>query len=129
MSRSEILWELLEMEALEKFFVGNAKSPAFLLFPKYHWASTKSAHSLYLSNVGLIARFSSQKKALDRIKELVEKANYPLKLYQVSKFGRKRGKQILFAENKSSRIDLTKAKGPVRAFNIDEWEQIALKPI
>lgn len=128
MKKNGCLWELLEMEAPEKFFIGDAEHPAFLVFPKYHWASTKTAHSLYLNTVGLIATFSTRKKAFDRIKELVENANYPLRLYRVSKFGGKRGKHIFFAKNAVGKINLTEAKGPVRAFDIKEWKHITLKP-
>lgn len=127
-TKENILWELLEMEAPLKFYVNGKESPAFLLFPKWHFASTKSHHSLYLNNVGLIARFSSEKKALERLKQIVENANFALRVYKVSKYGRKRGKRILFAENTIQRVDMTDARGPMKVFNIDEWQNIALTP-
>lgn len=125
---NKFLWELLEMEAPLKFFINGKESPAFLLFPKWHFASTKTQHSLYMNCVGLIARFTSEKKALARLKQIVEHANFPMRLYKVSKYGRKHGKRILFAENTSEGVDMTNAKGPMKAFNIEEWQTISLKP-
>lgn len=121
---NQVLWELLEMEAPQKFYVNRKESPAFLLFPKWHFASTKTQHSLYMNRVGLIGRFTSEKKALERLKQIVESANFPLRLYKVTKFGRKRGKRILFAENSVQRVDMTDVRGPMKVFNIEEWQEI-----
>ena len=92
---SEILWELMEMEAPEKFYVDEKEHPAFLIFPKYHYLclDTKK-HNLYLNGVGLIASFETRKALFERLKQIVENANFPIKVYQVSKFGKKRGKKI-----------------------------------
>ena len=118
-----IFWELLEMEAPLKFYINGKDTPAFLLFPKYHWASSKSYHHLYMNTVGLIGKFTAEKKALARLKEIVENANFPVRVYKSSKYGRNRGKRILFAENKVQRIELT--ENPCKVFNIDEWEREA----
>lgn len=122
------LWELMELEAREKFFVNNKEYPAFLYFPKYHYLSAeKSYHSLYLHTVGLINIFSSRQKAFERLKQIVENANFPLKLYQMSKYGRNRGKRILFAENKIQQVPLEPERvvegAVVKVFNITEWEK------
>jgi len=117
---NQFVWELLEMEAPLKFYVDGKDKPAFLLFPKWHWASTKTQHSLYMNGVGLITKVSSEKKALMRLKEIVENANFALRLYKVSKFGSKRGKRILFAENTVERIDKNTLQNPCKTFNIEE---------
>jgi hypothetical protein len=126
-TKADILWDLLELEAPEKFFVDGKESPAFLLFPKWHFASTKSYCSLYLSRVGLIGRYSSMKKALARLREIVENANFAVKVYQVSKHGRRRGKRRLFAENTVERIDRSQIKAPTRTFNIEEWSGVEVE--
>ena len=118
---NKILWELLEMEAPLKFYVDGKEKPAFLLFPKWHWASTKTHHSLYMNGVGLVGKFSSERKALEHLKGIVENANFVLRLYKVNKFGRKRGKRIFFAENPIERIDKTTLKNPCKVFNIESW--------
>jgi len=116
-----ILWELMELEAPRKFFVNGAEHPAFLLFPKYHYCSTKGKVSLYMNSVGLIATFTSERKALDRLKEIIEKANYPCRISQSSKYGKDKGKRFIFAENKIQRWSEPDPDKPARTFNIEEW--------
>lgn len=119
---SIFLWELLEMEAPEKYCVDGKDSPAFLLFTKGSIGSMDHKVSLYLNSVGLIANFTSEKKAKERLKQIVENANLPMRIYQISKYGGKRGKRILFAENKTQRVEL--GENPCRTFNIEEWKEI-----
>lgn len=120
-SQSRFLWELLEMEAPQKFYMDGKDHPAFLLFPKFHWASSKSMHTLYMNGVGVINTFTSERKALARLVGIVEEANFPVRVYRLSKTGRSKGKRILFAENKVQRIDKEKIRSPTRVFNIEEW--------
>jgi len=102
LSQAEILWELLEVEAPIKFYINDAKKPAFLLFPKYHWASSKSKVTLYMNLLGKIREFTSEKKALAFLKEKIENHSIKsIKVYIVYKYGRRAGKKILFAESKN----------------------------
>lgn len=124
----KFLWELMEMEAPEKFFVNEKEHPAFLMFPKHHYLALETKkYNLYLNGVGLIASFRTRKQLFERLKEIIEQANFPIKVFQVSKFGNQRGKKILFAENQRERVDMTNARGPCRVFNIDEWGHLAPK--
>jgi rRNA processing protein Krr1/Pno1 len=116
----------MESEAPEKFFVNNAEHPAFLLFPKYSFLATNNKVSLYMNGVSLIANFKTEKLAKERLKQIIENANFPTRVYQVSKTGQKRGKRILFAENKIVRVQLT--ENPCRVFNIEEWSEVKLAP-
>jgi len=101
MTQHQLLWELLEMEAPVKFYIDNAEKPAFLLFPKYHWAASKSRVFLYMNGVTKIGEFRSEKKALEFLKDKIENhATRHIKVYMVQKYGRKRGKRIFFAESK-----------------------------
>ncbi len=118
----------MEMEAPEKFFVDEKEHPAFLMFPKYHYLALETKkHNLYLNGVGLIAGFRTRKKLFERLKEIIAHANFPIKVFKVSKFGKQRGKKILFAENKTERVNMTNARGPCHTFNIDEWNQLVPK--
>ena len=119
---NQFIWELVESEAPEKFFVNDAKSPAFLLFPKYHYLAQQNKVTLYLSSIGVINTFKTEKLALERLKQIVETANYPCKVFQVSKTGKQKGKKVLFAENKVQRWATPEADKPARTFNIVEWE-------
>jgi len=104
MSQNDLLWEILEMEAPIKFYIGDCERPAFLLFPKYHWAASNSKVTLYMNFVAKIGDFSSIKKALEFLKEKIEKhSTKHVRLYMVKKYGRNAGKRILFAESKPAR--------------------------
>ena len=126
--QANLLWELLESEAPEKFYVNGKEMPAFLLFHKYHWASQNKKYTLYLNRVGVIAEFTSQKKALERLKLIVENANFPVRVHRLSRTGRYKDKRILFAENTVERIDRETLRGPCKVFNIDEWQEVKLAP-
>jgi len=123
----------MEIEATEKFYVNGKDSPAFLYFPRGHYLSIDHKHTLYMSRVGLIATFGTRKKTLERLKEIIESANFPTRVYQVSKYGKKRGKRILFAENKVQHLQLDAEKvvdgAMVKVFNIDEWKTITLSSV
>ena len=121
----KFLWELLEDEAPEKFYVDGKEHPAFLYFHRQHWASQRGKHTIYMNGVGVIDSFGSKKKAFARLKEIVEHAYFAIRVYQVSRTGRNKGKRILFAENTIQRVDMTNAKGPMKVFEIDEWKRLA----
>ena len=122
--KGKFLWELLEMEAPEKFYVGGSEHPAFLYFPRQSWASRDGKHTLYMNGVGLIATFTSRKKALERLKAIVESAYFPVRLHRVSRIGRNKGKRIMFAENMVERVDKATLKGPMKVFEIEEWKNV-----
>jgi len=101
MSRNDLLWDILELEAPIKFYIDACEEPAFLLFPKYHWAASKSHVALYMNSVAKIGDFRSEKKALEFLKDKIENhTTKPIKVYIVYKHGRKAGKRIFFAESK-----------------------------
>ena len=123
--QGKFLWELLEQEAPEKFYVGGSEHPAFLYFPRQSWASQNGKHTLYMNGVGVIDSFTSRKKALARLKVIVENAYFRVRVYQVSRTGRDKGKRMLFAENTVERVDKSTLKGPMKVFEIDEWTRDA----
>lgn len=116
---NNILWDLIESEARERFFVDDAKEPAFLI----SWGifSPNGKCTLYLNTVGAINSFPTLSKARERIKELVESARTPIKVYKETKRG-----HLLFAESKESRPPATVSEGNLIAtFKIREWEAAA----
>lgn len=98
MDMSSILWDLMESEAPDKFFVGDAERPGFLLFPRYHCFAHENKWTLYMNSVGLIDTFSTMDKALERLREIIATAKTSVKVFKASKTGRDRNKRILFAE-------------------------------
>lgn len=107
------LWEFAELIAIEKYHIeinGERKtSPALLVI------SFNKKYCLYLNHIGKIGCYKSKKEVHNKIKELVETANYPLKLWK----GLKSKKP--FAENTQHRVDVSKINAPLRVFNIPEW--------
>jgi hypothetical protein len=94
----ELIWDLMEIEAPDKFYIDDHDKPAFLMFPKYHHFSPwKGYVTLWMNRVGLIGKYKSKREALEKIHEIVGKASKPIRLYRVSSYGRNRGKRILFA--------------------------------
>jgi len=92
-----LIWELLESEACERYFIDDAEKPAFLLLSKHNPLS-HGGFELYMNYVARLGRFSSMKKAEDKLREVISKARRPLKVFKVSKWGRKKGKRQFFAE-------------------------------
>ena len=101
MSRNDLLWDILELEAPIKFYIDDCEKPAFLLFPQYHPFASKSRVALYMNSVAKIGNFTSEKKALEFLKDKIENhTTKHVKCYIVYKHGRKAGKRIFFAESK-----------------------------
>lgn len=117
---NQALFDVLPYIAEEEYWIeteeGLAKGAAFLIAP------LGDAHVLVLNNVGVIARYKRLKEAQNRIKELVESANYPMKVY-LKKHGKV--KTHPFAENTIQRVERpTEPDIPVKAFEIKEWEAL-----
>jgi len=121
---SDLLWELLASEASARFYVEKddilAKGPAFLYYPRHDPWAWKSRCTIYVNGIGVLDTYTSEKKALQRLKEIIENANFPLKVYKVST-----RKPVLFAENKVQRIDPSQILEDcsVKVFNIPEWKR------
>ena len=119
MNQLDALFDVLPYMAEEEYWIeteaGLAKAPAFLLVP------LGKAHILLLNRVGEIARYGTLKEARTRIKELVETANYPMRLY-LKKHGKVSPRP--FAVNETRRVALPlEPDVPVKAFEIREWNK------
>lgn len=94
----DLLWDILESEACSQYYIDDAEKPAFLLLSKYNPLS-HGGFELYMNNVALLGRFSSQKKAEDKLRTVISKANRPLKVFKVNKWGSHKGKRQFFADS------------------------------
>ena len=92
----ELLWEILESEACEQYYIDDAQKPAFLLLSKYNPLS-HGGFELYMNSVSLIGRFKSQKKAEERLRQGISTAKKSMKIWKVSKW-KSRKKRTLFME-------------------------------
>jgi len=95
-AETELLWSILESEACEQYFIGNAEKPAFLLLSKWNPLS-HGGFEVYMNSVALLGRFKTEKEAHEKLKQVMATAKKPLIFYKVDKFGRKQGTKQLFA--------------------------------
>ena len=93
----DLVWDILETEACEQYFIDSAKKPAFLLLSKFN-PLAHGKFELYMNHVAKIGDFTSKKKAEDKLKEAIAKAKKPIKVYKVSRWAFKKSKRKFFAE-------------------------------
>jgi hypothetical protein len=94
---AEALWDILESEACEQYYIDNAEKPAFLLLSKWNPLS-HGAFELYMNSIGSLGKFKTKTQAIEHLKEVMRTAKKPLSFFKVDKFGRKSGKKRLFAK-------------------------------
>lgn len=96
MEMSSIIWDLIESEARERYYVNDCEEPAFLIGGGV-FARKGKLCSLYMNTVCELGSFSSFKKAREKLKEIVAKAKLPVKLYRI----KNNGQRVLFAEKEA----------------------------
>jgi len=94
---AEALWDILESEACERYYINDAEKPAFLLLSKWNPLS-HGAFEVYMNHIGSIGKFAKKKDAILRLTEGMRTAKKPMTFYKVDKFGRKQGRKQLFAK-------------------------------
>lgn len=114
---ANFMWEMVESLASSKYYINDSEKPALLVLPKLN----SKGYDLYLNLIGKIASFKSERNATNRVKKLVETANYPLKLYRV-RYGRKDKKPFAVNEEYSELYKNAVEGNPIKVFNIEEWE-------
>jgi len=80
----DCLWDILESEACEKFFINDAEKPAFFILSKYNPLSHGN-FELYMSNVAKLGDFKTQKEAREKLKTVIATAKHPIRVYTFTK--------------------------------------------
>ncbi len=93
---STFLWDLIISEASERYFVGDAPEPAFLICRGIF--SPKGKWTLYMNSISEIGHFTSLKGAENHLREIVSRAKKPLSLFKQTR----KGKKVLFATKEVS---------------------------
>ena len=96
-AKTEAAFDLLESEALEKYYVDDAPAPAVLLL---NGILTNGVWHVYLNMVARVTRTRSEKEARSKIEDIFNSTTKKIKVFKVSTTGRKRGKRILHGEYK-----------------------------
>ena len=95
-SMTDLLYDILESEACEKYYINNAEKPAFLVLSKWNPLS-HGKFELYMNRVARLGEFKTKKELIAKLLQVMSTANKPKKFYKVDKFGRKRREKVLFA--------------------------------
>jgi len=96
-AEQKIIWDILESEAWEKYYIDDAERPAFLMLHKYSPLSG-GGFELYINSLARVGAFRFEKEARERLLKIMSKANKSVKYYRQSKTGRNRDKKVFFAE-------------------------------
>ncbi|MHA1333278.1 MAG: hypothetical protein ACTSPL_04285 [Candidatus Odinarchaeia archaeon] len=83
-----------------RFYIENkeglCKEPAFIIIPKHHILGEKNRYVLYVSDVAELGKFKTLKEAYLKLRELMQKAKFPIKLWLKLPY---RDKLIFFGES------------------------------
>jgi len=91
------LWDILETEAFERYFINDAEKPAFLILHKCNPLAYGS-FELFMNHVARLGRFKTHKEAIKRLDEAISTANIPIRVYKQKKGSFLRyGKKQLYA--------------------------------
>jgi hypothetical protein len=83
----EVVWNLLESNASERYFIDAAEEPAFLI-GRGPWA-INSEWTLYMNHVAAIGSFTSLGKAREQLLKMIQEAKKPVKVFRETRRGKK----------------------------------------
>lgn len=93
----DTLWDILETEAFERYFINNAEKPAFLILHKWNLLS-RGGFELLMNYVARLGRFKTHKEAIARLDQAISTAIIPISVYKQKRRGfLKYGKKQLYA--------------------------------
>lgn len=92
----DAVWDFLEMEACEQYYLNDKQKPAFLVLSKFNPFS-RGGYELYMNHVTVLARCRTKKELFERFKKTLETSKTPLTVWKMEKHGRKKGKRQRFA--------------------------------
>ena len=93
----DCLWDILESEAFERYFIGDAEKPAFLILNKYN-PLANGAFELYMNHVSRLGRFKTHKKAIAKLDTVLSSAVKRIHVFKQTKKGIANfGKKVLYA--------------------------------
>lgn len=92
----DCLWDILETEAFERYFINDAEEPGFLILHKYN-PLIHGSFELYMNHVTRLARVKTHKKAVERLNDILRTAKIPMRVYVQKKKGSRYGNKVLYA--------------------------------
>lgn len=93
----DCLWDLLESEAFERYFINDAEKPAFLILHKYNPLSHGS-FELFMNHVSRLCRVKTQKQVIEKLDKILSSATIKITVFKQKKKGLASfGKKELYA--------------------------------
>ena len=95
--RQEIVWDLIESEADELYYIDESEGPAFILLHRYNPLTRDSFH-LYMNHVTRIISTRSEKEVRENLVKALNSTTKRIKVFKMVRRGRKKNKKIFFGE-------------------------------
>lgn len=92
----DCLWDILETEAFERYFINDAEKPAFLILHKFN-PLTHGSFELFMNHVSRLCRVKTHKKAIERLDYMLSTANIPIRVFIQKEKGLRYGEKQLYA--------------------------------
>lgn len=93
----DCLWDILESEACERYFIGDAEKPAFLLLSK-HNLLTHNSYELFMTHVSRLGKYGTRKKAVEKLDMMLSTATKKIHVFRQTKRGiASFSKKVLYA--------------------------------
>lgn len=83
------LWDILESEACEKYYIDDAELPGFLVLSKWNLLS-HGGFELYMNRLSRLGRYRTKKELREKLRFVFSTAKKPLSYYKVDKQGRRK---------------------------------------
>lgn len=94
-AKTEAVFDIIENEALEKYYIDDAPQPAVFLL---NGMLTNGVWHVYINMLTRVIRTRKEKEARAKIEEIFNSTTKNIKVYKISTMGRKKGKRTLHGE-------------------------------
>lgn len=92
----DCLWDILESEAFERYFINDAEKPAFLILHKWNPLANR-AFVLYMNHVSRLCRVKTHRETIEKLDRMLSTAKVKIHVFKQKKKGLTFGKKILYA--------------------------------
>ena len=92
----DCLWDILETEASERYFIDDAEKPAFLILNRHNPLS-HGYFELYMNHVSRVARCKNHKEIIAKLDKILSTARKPIRVYLQKRKGLSYGDKKLYA--------------------------------
>lgn len=95
--KSDLVFDIIEGEADEKYYIDDAPDPAVLLLTKGNFLARRS-WQVYINRLTRVTSTKEESEAREKIEQIFNSCKKRIKVFKVLKYGRRRGEKILHGE-------------------------------